>query len=105
LTFLFEREKQERAKSFHTLLLEMKTVSEQYYELGISSDARRITAFEKRFEEYVQVGLAQNPVIFSEVEQKKKGYHKQSPSRNLLDTFVLHRKKNSGLSVRASYSV
>lgn len=93
LTFLYEHEQQDWAKSVHDLLIEMKRTKEGYESLGISPSEQEIASLETRFDDLIVEGCEKNPVQFSPETLKRKGSKKQSPSRNLLDRLQLHRDK------------
>ncbi|MEX2462554.1 MAG: IS66 family transposase [Paenibacillaceae bacterium] len=93
LTFIYEQENQKWAKAMIELLLEIKQSVASRQDGADTLDAEEITAFVRRFDRIIELGLAEdermNPP--SKETVKKKGPAKQSTAKNLLDRLLNHR--------------
>jgi len=86
LNFIKEQYQQPWADDMATLLLDIKEAVEQVNEHTDHLSARKINAFEKRYDKILLQGLNANPPPKPETDRpKKRGRPKQSPPKNLLD--------------------
>lgn len=93
LTFIFEQENQKWAKAMIGLLLEIKQSVDARRDVVDTLNAEEIAAFVRRFDQIIDLGLAEdakmNPLVQEKV--KKKGRVKQSKAKNLLVRMRDHR--------------
>ncbi len=88
LTFVEEQYNQPWAKNLKTLLLEMRTATEQAREQGQPClPASQRDALVGRYERLLALGLAANPP--PQHHPRRRGRSKQSPARNLLERLWL----------------
>lgn len=84
LIFIKERFKQNWAEQLIHLLLKMKAAKERAMNQGKSALGKvTLNKYKTQFELIVQQGFKQNP--FKPPTQKKRGRHKRTPARNLLE--------------------
>ena len=93
LNFLLERYPQEWVKPMIDLLMKIKeTVDKAKENKETNLSQEQLTKFENEYDRLVEEGLEANPL--REPEEgvpKKRGRVKQTPSRNLLETFEIHK--------------
>lgn len=86
LNFIKEQYQQDWAEDMAGLLIDIKQAVEKANEHTDRLSARRINAFEKRYDKILEQGLKANPPPKPEAgKPKKRGRTKQSPPKNLLD--------------------
>jgi transposase len=91
LIFLWEEQDQKWAKPMIDHLLTIKTAVDTARDAGLNAlPAEDLDRFHKRYLRIVETGYAQNPVTESSAGTKRRGRHKQSKARNLLDRFRNH---------------
>ena len=91
LTFLWEEQSQQWAKSMIDLLLGIKNAVDTARASDLTSLTNiEIELFRKRYQEIVAAGYAQNPAAEPIPGPKRRGRRKQSKARNLLDRFRDH---------------
>ena len=93
LKFLEERYPQAWVTELADLLVEMKAAVDTSRQATLTClTSAHLIAFEHRYDHLVEQGLRSNaPPERPEDQQKKRGRIKQSPARNLLDEFQVHK--------------
>jgi transposase len=93
LKFLEERYPQAWVTELADLLVEMKAAVDTSRQATLTClTSAQLIAFEHRYDHLVEQGLRANaPPERPEDQQKKRGRIKQSPARNLLDEFQVHK--------------
>lgn len=95
LTFIFEQEGQVWANAMSKLLLEIKKrVCEKKDSTG-GLDVTEVIMFVQRYDKILEMGLAEETRLNPTQPQsmKKRGRHKQSKAKNLLDRLTEHQKE------------
>ena len=88
LTFLWEEQDQQWAKSMIDHLLGIKDAVATARDAGLASlPDTNLDHFLKRYQHIVATGYAQNPITEAPTAPKRRGRRKQSKARNLLDRF------------------
>ena len=102
LKFLEERYPQAWVTELADLLVEMKAAVDTSRQATLTClTSAQLIAFEHRYDHLVEQGLRANaPPERPEDQQKKRGRIKQSPARNLLDEFQVHKEFCAGFYVR-----
>ncbi|MFH0938185.1 MAG: IS66 family transposase [Planctomycetota bacterium] len=91
LVFLWEELDQKWAEIMYDHLLTIKTAVDTARDAGFAAlPIADLDLFRKHYLQIVETGYAQNPVAESSVGLKRRGRHKQSKVRNLLDRFRDH---------------
>jgi transposase len=86
LTFVAEQYQQEWAEQVSTLLADINNEVNQTRPISDHLEASKLTEFETRYDEILEVGFQANPPPAEDEHQpKKRGRRKQSPPKNLLD--------------------
>lgn len=86
LTFIKERFEQTWADDLMGLLLKMKAAKEKATQQGKSAlSTATLSKYRQQYDQIVKDGLAANP--FEVPDTKKKGRHKKTPPRNLVERF------------------
>ena len=93
LKFLEERYPQAWVTELADLLVEMKEAVDTSRQASLTClTSAQLIAFEHRYDHLVEQGLQANaPPERPEDQQKKRGRIKQSPAKNLLDEFQIHK--------------
>ena len=92
LIFIVERYEQVWASQMIALLVEMNEAVKAAKVLeDIALAASQLAEFERRYDEILKTGFAENPAVVLPVQQvKPRGRPKQSPAKNLLDRLQRH---------------
>ncbi len=94
LIFVHEQHQQDWADHMIDCLLEIKDAVDQARETTDHLDEKQIQDFERRYQQVLDEGYAQNPLpTLPPSARKKRGRRKKSKSRNLLERLDDHRKE------------
>jgi transposase len=104
LTFLQERYPQGWETGLIELLLEIKKTVERVRDEQTQLSPEQLTAFERRYDQWIETGLLANPPPGqNEAPSKKRGRKAKSPPRNLLER--LHQHKAAVLAFMYDFKV
>ncbi|MBN1425820.1 IS66 family transposase [Candidatus Fermentibacteria bacterium] len=91
LIFLWEEQGQAWAKTMIDHLLAIKTAADTARDAGLAAlPVEDLDWFLKRYQQIVEAGYAQNPLMEPSAGPTRRGRRKQSKARNLLDRFRNH---------------
>lgn len=91
LIFIEETTKQPWAKEMQTVLLDLKTLTEQAREAGQARLDKQVVGEAKhRYREVIKRGELAHPPPAEVTASPRRGRRKQSAARNLLDRFIKH---------------
>ena len=85
LTSILEQDQQEWPKDMIDLLCKIKKNVDENRAIADRLDPAQIKSFEKRYDQIIEKGLAENPLPTDQDQPKKRGRKKQSKAKNLLD--------------------